>query len=1123
MAISNKSSLWAQQTGFHSIEMAAIAEIPQWLQLTSQADTQFTYGFETFFHPFVGELISILNRGTLADMMNPETLNGLTDPAFFKQFYKPNPDPMPTVNIPDDPLHPLPAKKIDVSIGGPYSIYNWEMLFHLPLSVAVHLSKNQRFAEARRWFHLIFDPTCTDNLPPLQRFWKFLGFRYPQDPAGPSSIDDLLVLLSTPLSELKSGQPAIRDNILQGYHDILASPFQPHAVARTRPVAYQYNAVMKYLDNLIAAGDALFAQYTTESIAEATMYYVLASILLGDRPQQVPPRGTVRARSFSELNQPLRDSHGNVVLDEKGNPVPGIDAMGNALVELEAQFPFNFSDPPPAGQQSLEQSGPLFGMGRTLYFCIPPNDKLLAYWDTVADRLFKIRHCMDIEGVVRPLALFDPPLDPGMLVKAAAAGIDVGSIVSALDQPTGPVRCQVLIQKALELASEVRGFGSALLAALEKGDSEHLATLRQDHEIKLQQLTQDVRFLQWRQAQAATETLLKTRDTALERYKYYLRLLGQQPDSNAPDALPLDRRELTEDNFDDAFQALVGQYDKPIAIQSFTALKLAGNTSPSNQSGATGTGSLFLNTNEDSELNTHLPMARDARTAASALNTIAAVVTFIPELNADLAFWGLGAAIKVFGGSKLSDELKIGADIAQTVASWAQDQASMESRTAGYQRRADEWMLQANLAARELMQIGRQLLSSLIAEQAAHREYLNVQTQIAQSQEIRQFLDEKFTNEELYSWMQGEVSRLFYEYYRFALDTGRKAERTMKLELMRPEVDATDFIQPNYWDAGRKGLLSGDRLHLDLKRMEMAYLDNNKRELEITRHISLRQLDPMALLKLKVTGSCELTIPEWLYDLDCPGLYLRRIKSVALSLPSVVGPYTPTNCNLTLLRSSVRVKPTADGNYERDPNKADDRFADYTGTAQTIVTSTGTNDSGMFETNLRDERFLPFEGSGAITSWRLELPTDFPAFNYLTISDAILHVRYTARQGGAALGKSAMDQLNTQLQTVGQSGLALLFWLRHDFSTEWAAFINTNTTTFTATIQKAYFPYFAQGKNVSVDAIELYNGTAGPTIPSVVLSDVTNALATGTAQLVLDKVPNDPTAEVFLVVRYSIS
>jgi hypothetical protein len=1117
--MSTKSSVSIQETGFHSIETAGIAEIPQWSQPTTQEDTQFTYGFETFFHPFVGELISILNRGTLADMMNPETLNGLTDTKFFKQFYKPNPDPMPTVNIPPDHL---PVKNIDVSKGGPYSIYNWEMLFHLPLTVAVHLSKNQRFAEARRWFHLIFDPTCTDNLPPKQRFWKFLGFRYPQDDPGPSSIDDLLVLLSTPPSELNSTQQQNRDWILQGYHDILANPFQPHAVARTRPVAYQYNVVMKYLDNLIAAGDALFAQYTVESIAEATMYYVLASSILGERPQEVPPRGTVRARSFSELNQPLRDLNGNIVVDKNGNPVPGIDAMGNALVELEAQFPFNFSDPPPATQQSLDQSGPLFGMGRTLYFCIPPNEKLLAYWDTIADRLFKIRHCMDIAGAVRPLALFDPPLDPGMLVKAAAAGIDVGSIVSALDQPIGPVRCQLLIQKALELAGEVRGFGNALLAALEKGDSEHLATLRQDHEIKLQQLTQDVRFLQWRQAQSATETLLKTRETALERYKYYLRLLGQQPEGNAPDTLPLDRRELTEDTFDDAFQALVGQYDKPIAVQSFTALKLAGDTSPSNQSGATGTGNLFLNQNEAAELNDHLPQARDSHIAANSLTAIASVVTFIPDIGIKLAFWGLGADARVFGGEKMANAMRAGAEIAQAVGSWAQDQASMESRTAGYQRRADEWMLQANLAARELMLIGRQLLSSLIAEQAARREYLNVQTQIAHSQEIRQFLDEKFTNEELYSWMQGEVYRLFYEYYRFSLDTARKAERTMKQELMRPEVDATDFIQTNYWDAGRKGLLSGDRLHLDLKRMEMAYLDNNKRELEITRHISLRQLDPMALLKLKVTGSCELAIPEWLYDLDCSGLYLRRIKSVALSLPSVVGPYTPTNCSLTLLRSSVRVKPTADSAYWRDPNKDDDRFIDYTGTAQAIVTSTGTNDSGMFETNLRDERFLPFEGAGAISSWRLELPTDFPAFNYLTISDAILHVRYTARQGGSALAKSAMGQLSTQLQIVGQSGLALLFWLRHDFPTEWAAFINTSAPTFTLTIQKAYFPYFAQGKNLAVDAIELYNGTAGPTIPSVVPSDVTNALKAGDATLLLDKVPTDPAAQVFLVIRYSL-
>ncbi len=54
-------------------------------------------------------------------------------------------------------------------------------------------------------------------------------------------------------------------------------------------------------------------------------------------------------------------------------------------------------------------------------------------------------------------------------------------------------------------------------------------------------------------------------------------------------------------------------------------------------------------------------------------------------------------------------------------------------------------------------------------------------------------------------------------------------------------------------------------------------------------------------------------------------------------------------------------------------------------------------DSGMFETNLHDERYLPFENSGVATKWQLELPAnpsnyDPRQFEYATISDAILHI-----------------------------------------------------------------------------------------------------------------------------------
>jgi Tc toxin complex TcA C-terminal TcB-binding domain len=77
-------------------------------------------------------------------------------------------------------------------------------------------------------------------------------------------------------------------------------------------------------------------------------------------------------------------------------------------------------------------------------------------------------------------------------------------------------------------------------------------------------------------------------------------------------------------------------------------------------------------------------------------------------------------------------------------------------------------------------------------------------------------------------------------------------------------------------------LLAGEKLHHDLKRMEMAYLEQNKREYELTKHVSLLLHDPMALLKLKETGECLVELPEILFDLDYPGHYMRRIKSVSL-------------------------------------------------------------------------------------------------------------------------------------------------------------------------------------------------------------------------------------------------
>ena len=213
--------------------------------------------------------------------------------------------------------------------------------------------------------------------------------------------------------------------------------------------------------------------------------------------------------------------------------------------------------------------------------------------------------------------------------------------------------------------------------------------------------------------------------------------------------------------------------------------------------------------------------------------------------------------------------------------------------------------------------------------------------------------------------------------------------------------------------------------------------------------------------------------------------------------------------------------------YARDLTNSDDRFTDYFGSVDSIVTSSGSDDSGMFETNLRDERFLPFEGAGAISTWTLSLPAQLRAFDYTTISDVILHVRYTARDAGDPLKSQATKELRTMLRHARNS--ALMFCLRFDFPSQWYAFAS-GTANFSVDVSKDLFPYMVQSATqISVDALTLY-AASGATIASVTptvdlgaLSTALNATA-GTAPLSLPSdavvMTRDPNQQVFLVIQY---
>ncbi len=445
----------------------------------------------------------------------------------------------------------------------------------------------------------------------------------------------------------------------------------------------------------------------------------------------------------------------------------GIDAFGNALIEIENDFPFNSS---PSTTNNVDEGGlsAAFGIGRTLYFCIPQNDKLLSYWDTVADRLFKIRHCMNIEGIVRQLPLFDPPIDPGMLVKAVAAGLDIGSIVNNINLPLSTVRGPLLLQKAMEICSEVKSLGSALLSALEKKDAEHITLLRQQHELNISKLMQDIKFLQWKESEAATEALLRSRAIAFERYRHYKKILGSnEADLDKLKTIDLARKELTEDTFDGVYAQFANEYAAELAREDYRKetsvggiMEFAGNILTGIFGGQLGK-TLPLNKNENAELNILLPTYDTFSTLSSALKLVSPIVALIPQFDAHATPLGVGAKVG-FGGVQLKGLADGGADLAQKAATAFLTSAERASKMAGYYRRAEEYVLQANTATAELMQYGRQIISSLIREQITKKEYENHKKQIEQAEEMNAFLQDKFTNEELYTWMQGEISKTYF-------------------------------------------------------------------------------------------------------------------------------------------------------------------------------------------------------------------------------------------------------------------------------------------------------------------------------------------------------------------------
>jgi hypothetical protein len=259
--------------------------------------------------------------------------------------------------------------------------------------------------------------------------------------------------------------------------------------------------------------------------------------------------------------------------------------------------------------------------------------------------------------------------------------------------------------------------------------------------------------------------------------------------------------------------------------------------------------------------------------------------------------------------------------------------------------------------------------------------------------------------------MAGKLADTYFQSYRLAYQLCKSLERCYRYELGIPD---SSFIQFGYWDSLHKGLLAGETLNHDLRRMQSSYLEQNRRRFEISRYVSLASFDAAALATLLATGECDFDLPESLFDHDYPGHYSRHLvrASVTVVYPTP-GKFDNVKATLTLVKNKVRVSTDTSTGYDENPVDGDPRFAyAYASVPQKIVLGNGQDDPGLFLTainnNLGDQRYLPFEGAGAISSWHLKMPAASNEIALNKVTDVVLHLFYTALDGGDALEAAAL-------------------------------------------------------------------------------------------------------------------
>jgi hypothetical protein len=391
-----------------------------------------------------------------------------------------------------------------------------------------------------------------------------------------------------------------------------------------------------------------------------------------------------------------------------------------------------------------------------------------------------------------------------------------------------------------------------------------------------------------------------------------------------------------------------------------------------------------------------------SRTAAHLLNMSSIVPTTLGA--------ALDLAPNIFGladGGSRWGAVAQATGYSMQLTSYATDQgANIIDIRANHARREQEWQLQQTLAEKDVAQLQEQLTGLDLQISMAEKQRNLAEMEQSHALAIYQMQTTRFSGKELYNWMVGRLSGLYYQLFDAAQPLCLMAKSALERDIDKNKTQ--HLFTRSGWNDLYQGLLAGEDLMLNLQKLENIWLIEDERALEVDRTVSLAEVYRRATpgsfdlskaiadavdAKEDTSGgmvsikegilTATLNINDLALDKDYPAAMQlgskRRIKQISVTLPALLGPYQDVQAVLS---------------YSGDQT-------DFAKGCNAIAISRGMNDSGQFQLDFNDGKYLPFEGIDITDKGAFELR--FPNANgtqkqlLQRLSDIILHIRYTIR------------------------------------------------------------------------------------------------------------------------------